>query len=76
MVNPTDEDTMHIKDRSMGTKGYLEYTKVKEKGKVNQLDVGTKKTSKTFDVTIQGQVKTARTKPNDPHLEQVIRITA
>ena len=43
MVNPTDEDTIHIKDRSMGTKGYLEYTKVKENGKVNQLDVGNKK---------------------------------
>ena len=26
-----------------GTEGYLEYTKEKEKGKVNQLDVGNKK---------------------------------
>ena len=37
---------------------------------------GTKKTNKTVVVTIQGQVKTARTKPNDQHLEQVIKITA
>ena len=43
MVDPTDKDTKHIKDRSMGTKGYLEYTKENEKGKVNQLDVGNKK---------------------------------
>ena len=40
MVDPTDKDTKHIKDRSTGTEGYLEYTKEKEKGKVNQLDVG------------------------------------
>ena len=24
MVNPTDEDTKHIKDQNTGTKGYLE----------------------------------------------------
>ena len=40
MVDPTDKDTRHIKDQSTGTEGYLEYTKEKEKGKVNQLDVG------------------------------------
>ena len=43
MVDPTDKDTKHIKDPSMGTEGYLEYTKENEKGKVNQLNVGTKK---------------------------------
>ena len=43
MVDPTDKDTEHIKDRSMGTEGYLEYTKENEKGKVNQLDVGNEK---------------------------------
>ena len=43
MVDPTDKDTKHIKDRSTGTEGYLEYTKGNEKGKVNQLDVGNKK---------------------------------
>ena len=43
MVVPTDEDTKHIKDRSTSTEAYLEYTKEKEKGKVNQLDVGNKK---------------------------------
>ena len=32
----------------------------------------TKKSNKTVVVTIQGQVKTVRTKPNDQHLEQVI----
>ena len=34
---------------------------------------GTKKTNNIVVVTIQGQVKTARTKPNDQHLEQVIK---
>ena len=46
MVDPTDKDTKHIKDRSTGTEGYLGYTKEKEKWKVNQLDVGNKKQSK------------------------------
>ena len=73
MVDPTDMDTKNIKDQSAG---YLEYTKEKEKGKVNQLIVGNKKINKTVVITIQGQVKTARTKPNDQHLEQVIKITA
>ena len=44
MVDQTDKDTKHNKDQSTGTEGYLEYTKEKEKGKVNQLDVGTKRT--------------------------------
>ena len=35
--------TKHIKDRSTGTEGYLEYTKENGKGKVNQLDKGNKK---------------------------------
>ena len=43
MMDPTDKDTKHIKDRSRGTEEYLEYTKENEKGKVNQLDVGNKK---------------------------------
>ena len=47
MVDPTDKDTKYIKDRSTGAEGYLEYTKEKEKGKVNQLDGGTKKTNQT-----------------------------
>ena len=81
MVDPTDKDTKHINDQSTGTEGYLEYTKEKEKGKVNQLDVGidhvgNKKDHKTVVVTIQGQVKTARAKPNKQQLEQVIKITA
>ena len=42
MVDPTDKDTKHIKDQSTGTEG-CEYTKEKEKGKLNQLDVGNKK---------------------------------
>ena len=33
----------HIKDQCTGTEGYLEYTKEKKKGKVNQLDVGKEK---------------------------------
>ena len=43
MVDQTDKDTKHIKDQSTGTEGYLEYTKEKEKGKVNQFDVGNQK---------------------------------
>ena len=43
MVDPTDMDTKHIKDRTTGTEEYLEYTKENEKGKVNQLDVRNKK---------------------------------
>ena len=45
MVDPTDKDTKHIncKDQRTGIEGYLEYTKEKEKGKVNQLDVENKK---------------------------------
>ena len=43
MVDPTDKDTKHIEDQSRGTEGYHEYTKEKEKGKVNQLDVGNEK---------------------------------
>ena len=76
MVDPTDEDTKHIEDQSTGTEGYLEYTKEKEKGKVNQRDVGNKKTNTTVVVTIQRQVKTASTKPDDQQSEQVIIITA
>ena len=30
MVDPTNKDTEHIKDQSMGTEGYLKYTKEKE----------------------------------------------
>ena len=37
MVDPTDKDTKHIKDRSMDTEVYLEYTKENENGKVTQL---------------------------------------
>ena len=71
MVDPTAKDTKDIKNQSTDTEGYLE-----GKGKVNQLDVGSKKTNTTVVVTIQGQVKTARTKPDDQQLEQVIIITA
>ena len=43
MVDPTDKNTKHVKDRSTGTEGYLEYTKENEKGKVNQLNVRKRK---------------------------------
>ena len=33
MFYPTDKDTKHIKDQIMGTEGYLEYTKDKEKAR-------------------------------------------
>ena len=74
MVDPTDKDTKHIKDLSTGTEGYLEYTKEKEKCKVNQLDVGNKKDQQKSGSNIQGQVKQQETKPNDQHLGQVITI--
>ena len=67
MVDPTDKDTQHIKDQSTGTEGYIEYTKEKGKGKVNQLDVENKQINTTVVVTIHGQVnmvKTARTNPD------------
>ena len=76
MVDPTDKDTKHIKDQSTGTEEYLVYTKEKERDKVNQLDGRNKNTNATEVVTIQGQVKTARTKPDGQQLEQVIIITA
>ena len=76
MVDPTDKDTQHIKDRSTGTEGYIEYDKRKEKGKVNQLDVGNKKDQQNSGSNNPRTRKKARTKPNDQHLEQVIKITA
>ena len=73
---PVDQcATQRVKDRSTGIEGYLENTKEEEEGKVNQLDEGNEKTTKIVVVTIQGQVKTERTKLNDQHLEQVIKIT-
>ena len=65
-AGPTDKDTKQIKDQSTGTEEYLEYTKEKEtRQEINQFDVGNKQTNTTVVVTIQGQVKTARTKPDD-----------
>ena len=48
MVDPTDKDTKHIKDRSTGTEGYT--FKEKGKGKDNQLDVGNEKDQSTVVV--------------------------
>ena len=78
MVDPTDKDTKHIKDWSTGmqiTEGYLEYTEEKERCKVNQLDVGNKKDQQNSGSDNPRTSKTARTKPNCQHLEQVIKIT-
>ena len=75
MVDPTDKDTKHIKDQSTGTEGDLEYTKEKEKGKVNQLDVGNKKDQQNSGSSNPRTSKTARTKLNDQHWEQMIKIT-
>ena len=75
MVDRTDKDTKHIKDRSTGTEGYLEYTKEKEKCKVYQLDVGNEKDQQNSGSNNPRTSKTARTKPNDQQLEQVITIT-
>ena len=75
MVDPTDTDTKHIKDRSTDTEGYLGYTKEKEKCKVNQLDAGNKQDQQNSGSNNPRTSKTARTKPNDQHLEQVITIT-
>ena len=43
MMDPTVKDAKQIKDQSTCTEGYIEYTKKKEKGKVNQLDVENEK---------------------------------
>ena len=47
----------------------------KEKCKVNQLDVGNKKVQQNSGSNNPRTSKTARTKPKDQHLEQVIKIT-
>ena len=75
MVDPMDKDTKHIKDRSTGTEGYLEHTKEKGKRKVNQLDVGNTNYQQNSGSNNPRTSKTARTKPNDQQLEQVITIT-
>ena len=67
MVDPTDKDTKHIKDWITGTEGYLEYTKEKEKCKVNQLDVGNNKDQQNSGSNNPRTSKTARTKQNDQH---------
>ena len=50
MVDSTDKDTKHFKNQSTGSNGYLEYTitKEKEKGKINQLDVGNQHNSGSY----------------------------
>ena len=62
MVDPTDKDTKHIKDRNTGKEGYFEYTKEKEKDKVNQLDVGNKKDQQNSGSNNPRTSKTARNK--------------
>ena len=50
-----NKDIKHIKNHSKDSKGYIEYTKEKEKGKENQLDVGDgKKHDITVAIAIQG----------------------
>ena len=75
MVDQMDKDTKHIKDRSTSTEVYLEYTKEKENCKVNQLDMGNKKDQQNSGSNNPRTSKTARTKPNDQHLELLIKIT-
>ena len=43
MVDPTNKDAKHIKDRTTDADGHLKYVKENEQGKVNQLDVWNKK---------------------------------
>ena len=69
MVDPTDKDTIHIKDQSTGTEGYLEYTKENEKGKVNQRDVGNKKDQQNIGSNNPRTSKNSKNKTNDQHLE-------
>ena len=40
MVDPTDEETKHIKDQKFDTRGYPEHETKKDKIKVCQLNVG------------------------------------
>ena len=49
MVDPTDKNTKHIKEQSIGTEGYLECIEEKEKGKVKQLDVVNEKDQHNSD---------------------------
>ena len=53
MVVSTNKDSEDIRDHSTGADGYLKYTTLKEKGKINQLDVGggAEKTSTIVVVT-------------------------
>ena len=46
MVDPVEEDTKHTKDQSMWVQRNTVSILKKEKGKVNQLDVGNKKKKK------------------------------
>ena len=57
-MDPTDKDTKHIKDRSTGTEGFLEYIKENEKGKVMW---GTRKTN---TITKPGHAYNTKSKDN------------
>ena len=54
------------------SKDVMGFVKEKEKGKVNQLDVGNEKDQHNSG-SYNPRTKTARTKPDDQQLEQVIR---
>ena len=52
MMDPTDKNTKHIKDRTTGTEEYLEYTKENENSKANQLDARNKKDEKNTGMCV------------------------
>ena len=60
MGDPTDKVTKHIKDRSTGTEGYLEYTNENKKAKIN-LMWGTRKTSTIITKTGREKATVSKT---------------
>ena len=72
MVDSTDKDTKHIKGHSTGT----EYTKEKEKGKVNQLAVGNKKDQQNSGSNNPKTCKNSKSKTKWPTFRASDKITA
>ena len=71
-----EKDTKHIKDKSTDTEGYLEYTKEKEKGKVNQFDWWEHKDQLSSIGSYNPQTSKTKqklTKPGDQQTKQVIK---
>ena len=55
MGNATDNGTKYIKNHRRDTEGYFEYTREKDKGKINQLDVGNEQDKQNSSSFAQSQ---------------------